>query len=249
MGNSIRPELSTHHATTWDWQAVTDPIQCSVFENLEEQTFTANIMIPFGHGVCREDVKLFVRNHTLHLFGRKPLDKDITSGTLKKLFARYPTITSFERSLTLPIYVDAHSTEAHWVRDGHLQVKFKRFNNPQQRLLSVGAEEDEREVEIRDIPLLTDPRSEIPLLKNDKESQLVSVSPPEDAKLDEEKLEHYGEEKLHHDEPSAKHKSRSSASGKGQRATEPSSTKTAEVQTSTKTKQSGQQKKKSKKSK
>jgi len=116
------------------------------------------VNIPFGHGVCREDIRIMTKDGILTIYGRKPVDKELNSNTLKELFAKYPQFTSFERNLQLPAYLDLTAIEPRWVHDGLLEIRIKKKEEKQFA---------ENQVEIADMPTLTDPRYSTPMIKQD----------------------------------------------------------------------------------
>jgi len=159
MGNQpARPNLTSHSAGNWHWDTATDIFQLTVKQETgpEHSVYVLNVTIPFGHGVCREDIRIMTKDGVLTIYGRRPVDKEIPSKTLKDLFVKYPHYTSFERNLQLPNFLDASSMEPRWVHDGLLEIRIKKRGD-----------QDENQIEIAEMPTLTDPRYGTPMIKQD----------------------------------------------------------------------------------
>jgi len=194
MGNATaRPGLATHHTASWSWNTVVDPIQLSVFRDPKDkesdQVIRLHVIIPFGRGNCREDIRVTIKHDVLIISGVKPLDKDISSNTLKQLLHKYSTYTSFERSLPLPSSVDVKSIEARWLHDGLLEIVL-----PHQ-----GKDLIDRDIDISDVPALKDSNYTIPYLTDQKYQAVIPISDPKDegqsSQTETKGLPKYGEEK------------------------------------------------------
>jgi len=163
MGNQpARPNLTSHSTGSWHWDTASDIFHLTVREErgLEDRdVYVLSVTIPFGRGTCREDIRIVTKDGVLVVYGRKPVDKEITSKTVKGLFAKYPTYTSFERNLVLPNFVDTSTIEARWVHDGLLEIRLKKKEEKQL--------ETEKQIEVAEMPTLTDPRYATPMLKQD----------------------------------------------------------------------------------
>jgi len=191
MGNQpARPNLTSHSASNWHWDTATDIFHLTIREEqgLDDQqgVYVLSVNIPFGRGTCREDIRIVTKEGVLTVYGRKPMDKEITSKTVKGLFAKYPNYTSFERNLILPNYVDASALEARWVHDGLLEIRIKKKEEKQL--------ESEKQIEVGEMPTLTDPRYATPMIKQDYKL-LASDTEDEPTEKSQEKKEKKEKEK------------------------------------------------------
>jgi len=130
MGNQpARPNLTSHSVGNWHWDTATDIFTLTVKQETgpeHESVYVLHVNIPFGHGVCREDIRIMTKDGILTVYGRTPVDKEIPSKTLNDLFAKFPHYISFERNLQLPCFLDESSIVASWVHDGLLEIRIKK---------------------------------------------------------------------------------------------------------------------------
>jgi len=187
MGNQpARPNLTSHSVGNWHWDTATDVINLTVKQETgsdQQIVYALNVSIPFGHGICREDIRIMTKDGVLTVYGRKPVDKEIPSKTLKDLFAKYPHYTSFERNLQLPNFLDTSTIEPRWVHDGLLEIRIKKRGGDQ-----------ENQVEIAEMPTLTDPRYNTPMIKQDY--KVLRSDSEEEEEVKEEKKQIQVEEKV-----------------------------------------------------